>query len=223
MKKTITAVLLAAILMLSLCVPAFAAEATADGIYNVTITPGSTLEVTYKAMLADGTSVESTSVEVDGAAADNYYAGAVKLEITVSGVQNGDFALILAQNDEGVPTEGNIVYIDQYTVSGSSVIFTVYPSELSSGTTYHVYVSTSSLGKQEVLTFRYFQAYKLGDVNGDKSITTADALAVLEHIAQITTLTDAQKLPADTTHDGNITTADALAILEHIAQIKPLS
>lgn len=55
----------------------------------------------------------------------------------------------------------------------------------------------------------------LGDVDGDGSINSADALLVLQHSVGSKTLTAEQKKRADVTRDGNINSQDALKILQH--------
>lgn len=55
----------------------------------------------------------------------------------------------------------------------------------------------------------------LGDVNGDGSINSVDALHVLQHSVGSKTLTDEQKKRADVTKDGNVNSQDALKILQY--------
>jgi len=96
------------------------------------------------------------------------------------------------------------------------VEFTVYPKSLSSGSTYYVYLANAS-GRRELLTFKYYQSYKLGDVNEDGSIGTRDALWILQAYAGNRTLTASQQLAADVNRDGNIGTRDALWVLQAYA------
>ena len=60
-------------------------------------------------------------------------------------------------------------------------------------------------------------AYTLGDINSDGTINTLDAILVLQHISHKNTLTDAQKLAADTSKDGAINTVDAIKILQYVS------
>ena len=64
--------------------------------------------------------------------------------------------------------------------------------------------------------------YKLGDVTLDTKITTADAKKTLRAVAQLVTLTDAEKLIADVNGDGRITTADAKLLLRMVAQLEEM-
>ena len=218
MRKFFSIGIVALLLVNLVSVTALAASSADPGIYDVTLSSG--YDVTYKALDKDGNEVTGKAAELDGTSAEEFFANAVKLKVTISGLED-EFQLILAQSEDGVPTQSNIVYIDQETSANGKVEFTVYPKSLSSGSTYYVYLANAS-GREELLTFKYYQSYKLGDVNGDGKIETADALLILEHIAQVRTLTEAQKLPADTCVDGKIDTTDAIYILEHIAQLRVL-
>ena len=61
------------------------------------------------------------------------------------------------------------------------------------------------------------EPYTLGDINSDGTINTLDAILVLQHISHKTTLTDTQKLAADTSKDGTINTVDAIKILQYVS------
>ena len=52
-----------------------------------------------------------------------------------------------------------------------------------------------------------------GDVDGDRSVTSADALAILRGSLDPTQLSDEQKAAADVNNDGTIDSSDALAVL----------
>ncbi|MFR7991485.1 MAG: dockerin type I repeat-containing protein [Lachnospiraceae bacterium] len=58
-----------------------------------------------------------------------------------------------------------------------------------------------------------------GDVNQDGAATAEDALLVLQHAAQLTTLDETQLAIADLNGDGNVTADDALTILRIAAQL----
>lgn len=56
---------------------------------------------------------------------------------------------------------------------------------------------------------------KIGDINTDGKINSADALLVLQSSMGVITLTDTQKLLADVNEDGKINSTDALLILQY--------
>lgn len=56
---------------------------------------------------------------------------------------------------------------------------------------------------------------KIGDINTDGKINSADALLVLQSSTGVITLTDTQKLLADVNKDGKINSTDALLILQY--------
>ncbi len=56
---------------------------------------------------------------------------------------------------------------------------------------------------------------KIGDINTDGKINSADALLVLQSSTGVITLTDTQKLLADVNEDGKINSTDALLILQY--------
>ena len=57
----------------------------------------------------------------------------------------------------------------------------------------------------------------IGDINADGNINTVDAILILQHVSNKTTLTDTQKLAADTSKDGIINTVDAIKILQYVS------
>ena len=82
------------------------------------------------------------------------YPGTQTLSLTCDNPAAGE-NLLLVQTDEGVPTEENLVYIDQKTGSAD---FEIYPSSLADGVTYYVYVSNDT-GKTLAGTFSYYDPF----------------------------------------------------------------
>ena len=88
-----------------------------------------------------------------------------------------------------LPTESNIVYIDQDSSSAAGVGFQVYPQTLEENTTYYIYVSSNATeGTFQQLTlvgtFVYADGAIIvvyGDVDGRVGVDTGDALAVLNY------------------------------------------
>ena len=218
MKKIITTVLLAALLLSLFSMTAFAEAPTEGGIYGITVTSAFSETAAVEALDEAGAAVTKTSADIDGAKAD-FYPNSVQLKVTLSGVKAGDYYLILAQNAEGVPTEANIAYIDQVTAEGTSVSFKVYPGKLDAGTTYYVYRSSNEDERALVLSFKYYVAYKRGDVDESGKVNASDALLVLQYAAKLTDLTTNQQLAADVDKSGKANASDALMILQYAAKL----
>ena len=93
-----------------------------------------------------------TPVTVDG---KRVYPGTQTLSLTCDNPAAGE-NLLLVQTDEGVPLEENLVYIDQKTGSAD---FEIYPSSLTDGVTYYVYVANDT-GKTLAGTFSYYDPFQ---------------------------------------------------------------
>lgn len=207
MKKFIRVILLAGILAALLCVTALAAD-NQSGVYDLKPKEGVT-GYTLGAQTADGTNVE-VSVTDDG---KQLYAGAERITLTGENVTGFNLILVM-KGDETVITVDNLVYVDQQT---DTVTFNIYPSKLEGNETYHIYLSNSNgTGKREIATFRYYQAYTLGDVNGDKKIDIGDVLDLLQRIVGNLKFTDVQEKAADVNLDEHIDVGDALDLLQFI-------
>ena len=217
MRKLGKIFLLAGVLCAILCVGTLAAEATASGVYDVQTSTGYTLTP----QTADQETITPTPVTINGGS-QNLYANAERFTLTGpisdTGNQNLVFALkgdtaALGTNTT-IPTENNIVYIDQKAADGSAVTFSIYPSALESGVTYGIYVVGTKTSYTKVASFSYYAPYVLGDVNNDRAIDSEDALKALKHFVGIETLSGTQVLAADVNKDGTIDSSDALLILK---------
>lgn len=218
MRKLWKIFLLAGVLCAILCVGTLAAESS--GVYDVQTSTGYTLTP----QTADQETITPTPVTINGKS-QPLYANAERFTLTGltsdTGNQNLVFALkgdtaALGTNTT-IPTENNIVYIDQKAADGSAVTFSIYPSALESGVTYGIYVVGTSTSYTKVASFSYYAPYVLGDANGDKLVTTLDAVAILKHVVGNEIISDASLLKgADANEDGNVTTLDAVTILKYI-------
>lgn len=213
MKRRILALLLAVLTLTALTAAAFAADTTTEtlGAFNLKGSKGYTLTVVGGGSVTGG-----------------FYAGANRFTLTCDGLV-GDYSLVLllkedenqADGTKGIPTptESNLQYIDQQNINtAKEATFDLFPKQMEPGT-YNVYVSTDSVKLTKVASLEYGEKpkYTLGDVNNDTFIKTTDALLILQHIAQKTTLTDDAFLAADVNKDGKLKTTDALLILQYIA------
>lgn len=220
MRKLWKIFLLAGVLCAILCVGTLAAEADTSGVYDAKTSTGYTLTP----QTAGKSDISASSVTINNAE-KQFYANAERFTLTGpisdTGNQNLVFALkgdtaALGTNTT-IPTENNIVYIDQKAADGSAVTFSIYPSALESGVTYGIYVVGTSTSYTKVASFSYYAPYVLGDANGDKLVTTLDAVAILKHVVGNEIISDASLLKgADANEDGNVTTLDAVTILKYI-------
>lgn len=138
MKKWLKQSLLLCLLAALLCGSVLAAD-TESGLCDLTSHNGYQLTAV------------GTPVTVDG---KRVYPGTQTLSLTCEHPAAGE-NLLLVQTDEGVPTEENLVYIDQKTGSAD---FTIYPSSLADGVTYYVYIANDT-GKTLAGTFSYYDPF----------------------------------------------------------------
>ena len=218
MKKKIIGILLSSVMMVSMMGGmAYAAspEATEAGVYDLQILQN---EVTVVPMTADQTAITSKNVLIDGQEAVEY-EGTERFQVTVANTADQKFYLVIAKDEDAAPTEQNLKYIDQKTSSDGSVIFDVYPSELRSGNTYYIALSSNAGNGslENIASFKYFEAYMPGDVNDDKVININDAMAIINHIVKRNLIIEPSKLKAaDVTGDDVININDVMEIINYI-------
>lgn len=217
MKKLLRTLLLTALLTAALCVCALAAEPTQAGIYGISTT-GTGVTLTPKTAAGD----VITGATFDGYTG-SYYADAVKLDVSATGLTGGGQYLVLVlKGDATTITADSIVYIDQAAADASgNITFTAYPSALAKGS-YKVYIlgNGRAFSAGAAVTFWYNQPYTLGDVDGDGTINPMDALSILQHSADLKPLTGTQILAADVAAPyGAIDPLDALAVLQYAAKL----
>lgn len=194
MKRRMLALLLAVLTLTMLTAAAFAADETELGAYNLT------------------GGLKVVGVESDG----GFYKDADTFELDCTKLTGAYSLVLLLDDNSGVPTSGNIQYIDQLTVTNGTAKFTLKPKALTVGT-YHIYVSTSDKALEEIASFAYGEEpeYTLGDVNGDGKFTSADALWALQGAVEARVLTGKQFMAADVDGNGKLTSKDALKILQY--------
>ena len=192
MKRRMLALLLAVLTLTMLTAAAFAEDTEVLGVYNVT----GPLTVT------NGTK--------DG----GFYAGADTFELNCTGLTGAYSLVLLLDDNSGVPTSGNIQYIDQVTVTDGEAKFTLKPKALKEGT-YNIYISTTDKALKKVASFKYGEKpeYTLGDVNGDGKVSAYDASMILQHTVGLIDL--AGVAAADVNKDGKISAYDASMILQY--------
>lgn len=198
MKRRLLALLLAVLTLTMLTAAAFAEDTEVLGVYNVT----GPLTVT------NGTK--------DG----GFYAGADTFKLNCTGLTGAYSLVLLLDDNSGVPTSGNIQYIDQVTVTDGEAKFTLKPKALKEGT-YNIYISTTDKALKKVASFKYGEKppYTPGDVNNDGSIDPKDAVLVLIHAAALITLSGDQLKAADVNGDNTVDPKDAVKILRYAAKL----
>ena len=116
MKRKLSALLLAALLLVSLSMTALAADTPTYGAYNVKAESGYTLTP-------------------DGTADGSFYANASAFTLSCPAGTSGEQTLVLLlAGESSVPTAENLQYIDQQASDGS-ISFTLKPKELTAGMT----------------------------------------------------------------------------------------
>lgn len=209
MKKLLRTLLLAAALTALLCVSALAADSAVSNVTGNILTPKT----------AEGAEITADT--------NGKYENAVKFDVNATGTKGSQY-LLLVLRDQNVPTEQNIVYINQAAAGeDGKLVFTgsdaAYPMTMTSGT-YYVYLvgdGKSFDATKADASFTYEAGYTLGDVDGNGRIQALDALCVLKHVANVEMLNATGKLAADVDNNGKIQALDALTILQFVAGVIP--
>lgn len=205
MRKLWKIFLLAGVLGALFSLSTLAAEST-SGIYDAAPTANYVDTVTIAPQ--GGTAMQ---VEVNGKT-KTVYVGAEKLSLKYTGaVADKQYLVLALNNDSSVPTADNIVYIDQ----NGTAEFTIYPSKLQNGT-YHIYMSGTDMAYEEVASFHYFQAYKIGDADDNQDVDVNDAVAILKYIVGNISLTSNGIAAADANEDGSVDVNDVVTIMKYI-------
>lgn len=214
MKKWIKTALLSVGAAALMCGGAFAADASTSGVYDVAPETGYTLTP----QTANKTVVSAKKAQVNGKETQ-FYADAVRFELTGTGTNGTQYVVFALSGEKAVPTKSNIAYIDQDAASNGTISFNLYPGSLSSGT-YNVYLAAGGgNGLEKVAAFSYYQAYTLGDVDGDQLININDAMAILNHLVEKDgcILTGSNYLAADINGDSTVNINDAMELLNFLA------
>lgn len=205
MKKLLRTLLLAAALTALLCVSALAADSAVSNVTGNILTPKT----------AEG----GTITEKDGK-----YENAAKFDVNATGTATSQY-LLLVLRDQNVPTEKNIVYINQAAAGANGAIsFTgsdaAYPMTMTSGT-YYVYLVGADkpfAADAPAASFTYDAGYIKGDANGDGKVNIDDVTAVLNHVVENRFLTGTNFEAADVVKDDKINIDDVTKLLNFIVE-----
>ena len=197
MRKSMTRVLLLALILALLCVGAMAAG-DKD---TTTVTPVS----------GSYTVTPLTESGAEARLENSKYVDVAKFELTYEAKKGEQLVMLLLGKDDAVPTASNIYYIDQQSQNADGTCtFTIYPKQLTSGT-YRLMVASKT--SETAATIKYEAAYMLGDVNDDGRVTSQDASYALQIAIKSLKPSETQKLAADVNLDGRVTSQDASYIL----------
>lgn len=172
--------------------------------------------------LAADANAEIIQVE-DSSISLQFNANNLSMTLTKTGLTSGGMYLVLVlKGTDTVPTESNILYINQATADekGTVTFDNVYPSSLVDST---VYLSGTGLDGLTKMGFIDLQVM-LGDVNGDNIIDVGDAIVLLRYIAGLESEIGAEALAAaDVNGDNIIDVGDAMELLRNIAGLSDKS
>lgn len=222
----ILALLLALSTVLCMTTVFASAEETGTTICKITLDKTKYKNVSLTAQSKDGT-VYYTSAYID----DNKeqaiccYKGVIKFLLTLTTSNTTDDFMVFMLEGDTVPKDGNIVYLNQAEGSANQS-FVIYPSQLTTGKTYNIYVSSAKDGFVPVASL-YVPVtvedaeFMIGDVVVDNKVNLQDAMWVLQECAYLheESPTAEQIKRADTNFDNKITIADALLILQYVGYL----
>lgn len=138
----------------------------------------------------------------------------------------GQYLILMVTGDgSAINTDTEILYIDQVMdkddgkVDGT-IRFTVYPSQLQTGTILITGTGiTPTTDKLGLIAAVVNGKYMLGDVDSNGYINVDDALLILQYVVGISNLTDAQMMPANTDGNAYVNVDDAMLILQLVVGI----
>lgn len=143
------------------------------------------------------------------------------LTLTKTGLTPGGMYLVLVlKGTDTVPTESNILYINQATADekGTVTFDNVYPSSLVDSTVYLSGTRLDGLTKMGSVDLKVM----LGDVTGDGEVKVGDATAILRYLVDLEQFSSDQIAAADVTGDGLVKVADATKILRYLVGLEEL-
>ena len=226
MKKRISTLLLALLILIVFTVPAMATEpATASGFYNI----GTADKVTINPLVTNK-AAQVVNQDVDNDKKDDvWYINSNRLEVSYTAATSDGYYGIILIEGSGVPTLDNtIFYIDQITAESGTVNFDVYPILPKKTTDLTLYI-TSNIKDFKLISIPLNYVvdaespatyYTLGDINNDDIWNSTDALLTLQIGAGIYSEATAQEIAAANVNgDEYVNSTDALMILQYGAGI----
>lgn len=169
---------------------------------------------------------KATVTPANGAVLEFIDSSQNNLTLTQTGVTDGGMYLVLVlagEEKDGVPlvpTENNILYINQTTAdeTGTVTFDNVYPSSIKDSTVYLSGTGLDGLTKMGEIDLKM----TLGDVTGDGEVKVGDATAILRYLVDLEQFSSDQIAAADVTGDGLVKVADATKILRYLVGLEEL-
>ncbi len=203
MKRIFAVILSVAVSAVLLCINAAAAEHI-SGIYDVKLAPeySEVIELTPVGTVKN--------VTIDGKTT-KIYEGAEKILVNYkAAVKDRSYVIIGAAGEETVPTEKDIVYMNQ--AKGSEFVF--FPKKLKKGN-YRIYIAGADLPCRMVAAFKYYTSYMPGDVDSDNEVTAKDASMILQHLEKRILLTGNSYAAATVGKGNELSSDDAKLVLKY--------
>ena len=169
---------------------------------------------------------KATVTPANGAVLEFIDSSQNNLTLTQTGVTDGGMYLVLVlagEEKDGVPlvpTENNILYINQTTAdeTGTVTFDNVYPSSIKDSTVYLSGTGLDGLTKMGEIDLKVM----LGDSDGNGTINIGDVTALLRFLSGRGD-SEINQAAADVDGNGEVNVGDATRLLRHLAGLEPLN
>lgn len=214
-------------------------KATHDTTFDVN------LDGTTSSVMIDATKVSPRST-ISGVGSVSLKGGkqAVKITVTAENGNKREYTINITRNMTqaidiseilrvtGIKNDGNYIYGIKLKTNVTDVIKKITDKEAKAKVSYFDKFGkekksgiVASGDKINIKTDREEKNYTFiiyGDVSGDGLISSADYIALKNHIMDVKKLSDLEKLFADANRDGMVSSADYIAIKNHIMNVKEI-
>lgn len=150
-----------------------------------------------------------------------FNANNLSMTLTKTGLTPGGMYLVLVlKGTDTVPTESNILYINQTTAdeTGTVTFGNVYPSSIKDSTVYLSGTGLDGLTKMGEIDLKVM----LGDSDGNGTINIGDVTALLRFLSGRGD-SEINQAAADVDGNGEVNVGDATRLLRHLAGLEPLN
>ena len=149
-----------------------------------------------------------------------FNANNLSMTLTKTGLTPGGMYLVLVlKGTDTVPTESNILYINQTMAdeTGTVTFGNVYPSSIKDSTVYLSGTGLDGLTKMGEIDLKVM----LGDSDGNGTINIGDVTALLRFLSGRGD-SEINQAAADVDGNGEVNVGDATRLLRHLAGLEPL-